>query len=101
MVERVARALRARDETVVHFRGAEAPTWAQYLEDARSFLSTLRGPTEAMLEAVRPIPEHWLADGILDESRRAAILSCRIDVWSDWNDLLDAAIEEHIDPEPC
>ncbi len=60
----------------------------------------MRGPTEAMLEAVRPVPAHWLEEGPLSDSRKAAILSIRVDVWSDWNDLLDAATDEQIGPQP-
>ncbi len=59
----------------------------------------MRGPTEAMLEAVRPVPAHWLKEGPLNDSQKTAVLSIRVDLWSDWNDLLDAAIDEQIGPQ--
>lgn len=100
MLVRIADALRERDERSVQIRGSGRPTLAQYVEDARAILTVMRGPTEAMLEAVRPVPAHWLGKGPLSDSQRAAILSTRVDVWSDWNDLLDAANGEQIEQEP-
>ncbi len=94
MVERIARILCKTGGQVEPECGSNAPLRAADLAHARTVLHALRGPTEAMLETVRPAPSHWNLEGPDGPSMRTALMAERVNLWSDWNDMIDAALAE-------
>lgn len=98
VVERMAKA---------HFeeRGFALPTdatWEQIgairqvtlIAKMRAAIEAMREPTEAMLEAVKPWPDHWPKEGPEYPARHAAYLIDQATARSDWQAMLSAALAD-------
>lgn len=61
---------------------------------ARAAISTMREPTQAMLEAVKPWPKHWLRTDPQITSMQAAYVADQMAFTSEWQTAIDAALED-------
>lgn len=89
MVEVVARAMAANN-----VRGND--NWRDWLVEARAAIEAMREPTDAMLAATVPFPEHLVRErNAPDYEKRmaAATLAERMGVRSEWQQMIDAALK--------
>jgi hypothetical protein len=98
MVERVARTLWAdADDFDFDTRGPE--TQKRIRNRARLAIAAMREPTQAMLEAVKPFPEHLRAEhpdpgDVWHEQMRLATIADQALLRSEWQRMIEAALSD-------